>query len=355
MNDSERRRLVEDGVVSFEQAEGITGERYRLPEWAGARTVEWLGYFGALALFFTTFVFVFDLLDLGGMSPVGLLGSVNNVPPGIAALIGAAVLLIAGWRLAQDRAGAIGRSAGFTLLLGFALASTATALLLMDLDIGDFTAIVTVIPIVVVAVFVWRTKPSLPTQLALFAMVVQVVTAILILIQVTEPLNLPGLVAMTVLGGTPDVTAGWLPTLIDLAVGLLWIAMGSAGSLRPRNTAFVIGAIYSWLSAVRLFGSGDGWIVVSILLSALFFWLAVSRRSSVLAGIGAFSAVVLVGQAMSLFTDSPGTTTLELWFGIPGAVALVGALLLLMRSGTVPAVDSGVSPGVDPAKTMEAD
>lgn len=350
MNDSERSRLVDDGVISFEQAEGITGERHRLPDWAGSRTVEWLGYFGALALFITTFVFVIDLLDFRTSSPLALLGGFDNVPSGLAALVGGAVLLVAGWRLARESAGAAGRAAGFILLLGFILAELATSLLLTDLDMGDFTAIVRVAPVVAFALFVWRTKPSLPTQLALFVMVTQVVTATLILLQITEGSDVQGMLVTAALGGVPDVTSGWLVGLINLAVGLVWIAMGSAGSLRPRNTAFVIGAAYAWLAGIELFSSGDGWIVVSILISALFFWLAVTRRSSVLAGIGAFSVIALIVQVMSLLVDSPGATTLELFFGIPGAVALIGALMLLSRSPSS-AGATGASPEPETTST----
>lgn len=354
MNESESRRLVEDGVISFEQAEGVSGERHRLPDWAGPRMIEWLGYVAAGALFLATAVLIGDLVDSGDISILDILGGLDNVPGGVAATVGAAILLGAGWRIAKSAEGASRRSGGFTLAAGYLLAAVASWLLLLDLDIGDFTPIVNVIPIVVFAVFVWRTAPSLPTQLALFTMVIQVVSAFLILVQVTERTDLSSMVFAVMLGGTPELNQGWVPSLVALAVGLLWIAMGSAGTLRPRNTAFAVGSLYAWFQAIELFGTGDGWIVVSVLFTALLLWLAVSRRSSVLGGIGAFSALVLIGQVMSLFVDAPSLRTIELWFGIPGAIAMLGALMLLMRSGGGPAQMAAPSePSPAPATTSE--
>jgi hypothetical protein len=338
VNETESKRLVEDGVISFEQAEGISGERHRLPDWAGSRTVEWLAYFGGLALFVATVLVMLDVmysgLNFGALAEIdptntfGLLGLIgafaqpDNIPGGIVALIGALALFGVGWRLAKA-GGASGRAAGFDLFLGFLLSGLATSLLLTDLDIGDFTPIVMAIPIVVFAVFVWRTQPGLPTQVALFMMVVQVVDALLVLVQVTDRTD-PGI--------------GWLPLLVQFAVGLLWIALGSAGAVRPRNTAFVLGALYAWTATTDLFGSGDGWIVMPVLVTLLFYWMGVSRRSSVLAGFGAFSMFVLIGQVMSLIYDSPTLRTYELWFGIPAIVAALGALWLVSGGAKKPAM-----------------
>jgi len=339
VNDTESKRLVEDGVISFEQAEGISGERHRLPDWAGPRTVEWLGYFAGLALFVATFLVMLDVMysgfdfgALSGLDPTntfGLLGLMaalsrpDNIPGGIVALIGALALFGIGWRFSRG-GGAAGRTAGFDLFLGFVLASMATDLLLTDLDIGDFTPLVLVIPIVVFAVFVWRTQPSLLTQVALFLMVTQVVNAFLVLVQATD-LDNPGV--------------GWLPLLIQLAVGFLWIALGSAGAVRPRNTAFVLGAFYAWTAAIDLFGSGDGWIVVSILVTLLFYWMGVSRRSSVLAAFGAVSTLFLVLQVMTVvYDDMPSLRTFEFWYGIPAIAAALAALWLISGGAQTPAM-----------------
>ncbi|MFH1104150.1 MAG: hypothetical protein V1757_04280 [Actinomycetota bacterium] len=354
MNESESRRLVEDGVISFEQAEGISGERHRLPDWTGPRTIEWLGYVGAIALFITTVVMVIDLLTPGeDLALLGFFGDLDNIPGGLAALLGAVVLLGVGWRLSKGQ-GATRRASGFVLLLGYLLGTLAIELLLQDLDLKDFTPIVVVIPVIVLAVFVWRRCPSLPTQLALFSMVVQTVSAFLVLFQITDRVDFQSVVLGAMLGGSVDVATRWVAALVALAVGLLWIAMGSAGTVRPRNTAFVLGGVYAWLQAFRLFGTADGWIAVSVLLTALFLWLAVSRRSSVLGGIGAVSAVVLIRQVMSLFIDAPTLRGLALEFGIPGAIALLGALMLAMRSGGAStAAASPAAPAPTPAKASE--
>jgi hypothetical protein len=339
-------------VISFEASEGISGERHR-PQVA-ARTIEWLGYIGAIALFITTVVMVIDLLTPGNeLGLLGFFGDLDNVPGGLAALAGAAVLLAVGWWLSKGQ-GATRRASGFVLLLGYLLGTLAIQLLLRDLDLEDFTPIVVVIPVIVLAVFVWRRCPSLPTQLALFSMVVQTVSAFLVLFQITERVDFQSLVLGGVLGGTVDVATSWVAALVALAVGLLWIAMGSAGTVRPRNTAFVLGGVYAWVQAYRLFGTGDGWIVVSVLLTGLFLWLAVSRRSSVLGGIGAVSAVVLIRQVMSLFIDAPTLRGLALEFGVPGAIALLIALMLAMRSGGASAAAaSPATPAPTAAKTLE--
>ena len=356
MNESESRRLVEDGVISFEQAEGISGERHRLPDWAGARTVEWLGYVGAAAFLLATVVLTFDLMaDNFSALEFFALGDVDNIPGGLVALVGGLVLLAVGWRLAKGTEGATRRAAGFVLLFGVFAAALGSQLLLLDLDINDFTPLVTVIPLVVFALFAWRTWPSLPTQLALFAMVVQVVTAFLVLFQAVDLIAPEEAVLAVALGGAPETAQGWLPLLVDLVLGLLWIAMGSAGTLRPRNTAFVIGGVYGWVATVTLYSTGDGWIIVSVLFTAVLIWMAVSRRSSVLGGVGAFSVLALVLQSMMLFTDDPGALDFELWYGIPSVVALGAALMLASRSGGAAKTAAAPAPAVSPSASSTAD
>jgi hypothetical protein len=343
VNESESRRIVDDGVISFEQAEGISGERYRLPDWSGGRTVEWLMYLAAGALFLCTVLSVFDALDFQAIALFDPAGQLPNLHAGLVALVGAVVLLFGGWLVSRSSDRAAKRASGFVLLLGFVAGAIATDLLLLDLDIKDFTPIVTVLPIIVLAVFVWRAHPALPTQLALFFMVTQLVSAFLVLFQVVDRPDFSTMVASVALGGVPTIAQGWVPALVDIAVGLLWMAMGSAGTLRPRNTAFAIGALYAGGSGLNLFGTGDGWIAVSILLSVLFVWMAVSRRSSVLGGIGAVSVLVLIAQVMSLVTDMPTLRDYEIWYGVPGLVAL-GLALMLGNRGAVASTRDATPP-----------
>ncbi|MBI5157848.1 MAG: hypothetical protein HZA58_07555, partial [Acidimicrobiia bacterium] len=253
-----------------------------------------------------------------------IFGQFDNVPAGLIALLGAAILLVFGTRFADHAPGAIKRAGSFMLLAAFGLASVAFGFLLYDLDLGDFTPLVRLLPVAAVALYIYFRVPSVPTQLALFATVVQAVSAVLVLIQVEDPVEPTTMILSTAMGGTPD-TGGWVTLAVSTALGLAWIWLGFKGFLRTRNTAFVLGAFYAWINAIQLFGTADGWIVLSIAIALGFVWAAATWQSSVLAAFATVAVAVLIAQFVSIATDSPTVTTWELAYGIPGAAAVFGA------------------------------
>jgi len=314
---------VRGGHISFEQAEGIIGRTGKAPV-MGPRAAEVLAYFGAVALVVATLVLAYDVA-FGDTGIAGLVfGSFDNLPGGLVALLGAAILLVLGTRFADHDAGAIRRSGSFTLLAGFGLASVAFGFLLYDLDLGDFTPLVRLLPVAVVALYVWQRSPSVPTQLALFATAVEAVSAILVLVQIEDPLEPSELILSAALGSMPN-TQGWVSLVVGTALGLSWIWLGTTGRIRTRNAAFALGAFYAWISALQLFGTTDGWIALSTAIAVGFVWGATRWQSSVLGGIATVAVAVLIAQFISVLVDSPTTTTFVVAYGVPGVLALAAA------------------------------
>lgn len=320
-------QAVRDGHISFEQAEGMAGRPGSAPP-NGPRTAELLIYFGSIALAVATLVWTFDLTFGDGL--LGLfLGSIDNVPGGLLALAGAAILLFLGTRFADHGQGAISRAGGFTLLAGFGLAAVASNLLMYDLDLGDATPLVNLIPTALVAVYCYRVKPSVPTHLPLFFTAVGLLNALLVLAQVTEPADPQSMLATAALGGTPDVTGeSWLALLLGVALGLAWVWLGARGRLRTRNAAFFLGAVYAWAEGISLFGLNDAWVALSLVIAGAFVVGATQYGSSVLGAFATIATIVLILQFVTLIVEEPTVNTFIIAYGIPGILALGGAWML---------------------------
>lgn len=322
---TDRDRWVDRGVISFEQAERLSGDAPP-DKPGGPRTAEMLGYIGAVALFIATFAAIVKVMlpedPLFGF----LTGNIENLQGGAVALFGAALVFGTGYRFA-DREGAVRRSSGFLMLLGWSLATVAFKLLLFDLDIGDFTPIVVVIPSAVVALIAFGRLRSVPTQLALFAVATNLLAAILVLIQVEEATEVTELVLTAALGGAPDL-GSWISFAASVGLGLMWVWLARTGGVAPRNAAFLIGSVYAWVFGIALFSTADGWIALSLGLVLAYLWGSRQWGSSVLAGVGSFGAIVFIFQVLSLVYDEIGTTEILLWFGIAG-VATTGAFWML--------------------------
>ena len=327
---SDRDRLVDRGVISFEQAERFQGDA--TPDKAGGpRTVEVLAYIGAIGLFIATVALVVKVA-LPDDPLLGLLtDDFDNISGGLVALLGAALVFGTGYQFA-GREGAVKRGSGFMLLAGWALASIGFGLLLFDLDIEDFTPIVVLIPSAAVATIAWMRLRSVPTQLALFAVAVNLLSATLILIQVEERIELSEILFTAALGGTPSF-GSWISHAANLALGLAWIWMARTGAIRPRNTAMFIGSVYASIWAFVLYGTDDNWLILVGVLALSLLWAATQWGSSVLGAIGTIGLVLVIIQVMDLvYEEGPGTGEFILWFGIAGGLAVVG-MWLLARTG----------------------
>jgi hypothetical protein len=344
-------RWQDRGVISFEQAERLEADPP--PDRPGGpRTVEVLGYVAAIALVIATIAAVIEVTFSGDPIFGFLLGDFDNVSGGLVALLGAAIVFGTGYLVADHR-GAVARAAGFAMFAGYLLSAGGFGLLLFDLDLGDATPLVVLIPSAAVAVTGWRRLRSVPTQLALFIVAVNAVAAILVLVQVEEGLR-PSLMALTaVMGATPEF-GSWVSQLVHGGLGLVWVLLARTGALGPRNAAFFIGSVYAVVFGLMLFASADGWIVLSGGLALAFVWAATQWRSSVLGAVGAVAAVVLVVQVMSLILDEPGARAFILWFGIPGLLAAAGVWLLARRApGGVAAAEPNARPTPPPPTMTE--
>jgi hypothetical protein len=296
----------------------------------GPRTVEFLAFIGAVAVAVATIALVVKVAFPSDPMLGLFLGSFDNVSGGLVALAGALIVFGTGYRFA-GHGGAVGRGAGFTLLVGYVLAQAGFGLLLFDLDLGDATPLVVLLPSAAVAVLGWRCLRSVPTQLALFAVAVSAVSALLVLLQIQDYIDPSMLATSTAFGATPDI-GGWEAHLANVALGVAWVWFGRTGDLLPRNTAFFLGAVWAVVFGLALFETADGWLVLSGVIALGLFITATQWRSSVLGAIGAFAGLALIVQLMMLVLDEPSATAFILWFGIPGALALGGVWALSSRS-----------------------
>jgi hypothetical protein len=325
---------VRAGHISFEQAEAIAGRPER-SSIVGPRLAEVLAYAGTVGVFVATILLTVDvagddlLLDL-------FVGSLDNIPAGLVALLGSIVLLVMGTRLADSSEGAISRSGGFTLFGGWALSVVAFQFLLYDLDVSDLTPLIVLIPSALIALYVWRVKPSTPTHIAVFLVAVQFITSLLVLFQIQDQITVSSILGAVALDSAPDIQQ-WLTQLIGVAFGAAWIWLGATGRARPRNAAFFLGALYAWVNVMQLYASDDGWIVLSAAIALAFAWGATQWRASVLAAFSAVATVVLIAQIVDLVADAPSITTVALSYGIPGLVGLIAAIAMAGDGGGAPA------------------
>jgi hypothetical protein len=329
MTDQPRDRAV----ISFEQAERMAAEPP--PDRVGGpRTVEFLVFVGAVAVAVATIALVIRVAFPSDPMLGLFLGSFDNVSGGLVALGGAVIVFGTGYRFA-GRGGAIGRGAGFALLVGYVLAQAGFGLLLLDLDLGDATPLVVLLPSAAVAVLGWRCLRSVPTQLALFSVAVSAVSALLVLAQIQDYIDPSMLATSAAFGTTPDI-GGWEAHLANVALGAAWVWFARTGVLLPRNTAFFIGAAWAVVFGLSLFETADGWLVLSGAIALALFITATQWRSSVLGAIGAFAGLALIVQLMMLVLDEPSATAFILWFGIPGLLSLGGVWLLNREPSATP-------------------
>jgi len=307
-------RLVKNGFISFEQAE-LAGKPDGTP--SPLRLSEILGYFGSVALFIATIALMIEV----ALSDDFLFGGIDNVPGGFVTLAGAALLFAVGHKLTDHGEGAVKRAGGFTLASGFGLWAIATNLLLLELDAGDFTPTLVAVPIAAAAWWIYQRHESVPTQLVLFFTAVQVLNAVLVLIQVTEWQSTQDqLIGVVISGSAPEVA--WLGFVFQVALGLAWVWFANDGWFKPRNTAFAVGALYAGLQGLSLFGTDDGWLILFAAITGLVVYGGLAWRSSVLLGVGALGMIIFIMMLVTVLVDDVTAISVALWFGIPGVAAL---------------------------------
>ncbi len=324
-------RLLKNGFISFEQAE-LAGKPDGTP--SPLRLAEILGYFGSVALFVATIALMVEV----AISDDFLFGGIDNIPGGFVVLAGAVLLLAIGYRLTGHEGGAIKRAGGFTLASGFGLWAIATNLLLLELDAADFTPLLIVIPIAAAAWWIYDRHESVPTQLVLFFAAVQVLNAALVLIQVNEWVSPQDqVIRLAISGGAPEFD--WLGLVFGAALGIAWVWFTNEGRFRPRNTGFVVGALYAGAQGLALFGSDDGWIILFAGITGFVVYTGLTWRSSVLLGIGAAGLVIFIIMMISVLVDEVTAVSVALWFGVPGLAAVGYSLFSLEQLDTVAATD----------------
>lgn len=311
-------RLVDEGFISFEQAELAGGTDGTL---SPIRLTELLGYLGAVAVFIATIALMVEV----AISDDFLFGGIDNIPGGLVTLVGTALVGWAGWQFTGAKERAAQRAGGFLLGSAFGLWAVTVGLLLMDLDVGDFTPIVLVAPIVAAAWFIWNRFQSVPTMLVAFVTVTQVVSAILVLIQVTEYSSPQATIAITAITGSPPAM-DWIPAVVGVVVGLGWVWLTNEGWVKPRNAAFAVGTLYAAVNGLDLFGTADGWVVLFAAITLAVSYAGLTWRSSVLVALGVVHLIILIAMIMSILLDEMTAVQVALWFGIPGLLALGYAL-----------------------------
>ena len=324
-------RLLKNGFISFEQAE-LAGEPDGTP--SPLRLAEVLGYFGSVALFVATIALMIEV----AISDDFLFGGIDNIPGGFVVLVGAVLLFAIGYRLTGQEEGAVKRAGGFTLASGFGLWAIAANLLLLELDAADFTPLLIAIPIAAAALWIYQRHESVPTQLVLFFTAVQVLNAVLVLIQVNEWVSpQEQVIRVAVTGGAPEFE--WLALVFGAALGVAWVWFTNEGLFRPRNTGFAVGALYAGAEGLALYGSDDGWIILFAGITGFVIYSGLTWRSSVLLGIGTAGLVIFIMMMINVLVDDITAVSIALWFGIPGLAAVGYSLFNLEQLGTDTATD----------------
>ena len=325
-------RLVKNGFISFEQAE-LAGNPDGTP--SPLRLSEILGYFGSVALFIATIALMIEV----ALSDDFLFGGIDNVPGGFVTLAGAALLFAVGHKLTDHGEGAVKRAGGFTLASGFGLWAIATNLLLLELDAGDFTPTLVAVPIAAAAWWIYQRHESVPTQLVLFFTAVQVLNALLVLIQVNEWQSTQDqLIGVVISGSAPEVA--WLGFVFQVGLGLAWVWFANDGWFKPRNTAFAVGALYAGFQGLSLFGTDDGWLILFAAITGLVVYGGLAWRSSVLLGVGALGMIIFIMMLVTVLVDDVTAISIALWFGIPGVAALGYNLMSLEQMAQSDSADA---------------
>jgi hypothetical protein len=308
-------RWVQAGLLSRAQADAIVAHEAAPaplePEGGISVLAEALGYAGAaLAVAGIATALGQSWDDLG--SPLRVISAA--VPTGLAVLAGALLrskrepafrrLMSLLWFLS------IG---GFVGTAGVAIAEYASGI-----D-RDWVALVLGLVMVLPAFVLWRLLPSILQQIALLGGVMLTVIGVII----AAP-------------GEPNGTA---IALTCWALGLIWVALGWRGRLRPRTPTMAIGAVVAAYFPVVAAQDHEWLLALGVVTGAALMILSVGTGALPLLAIGTVTVFAYVtGVVMRYFSES---------LGVPLALVIIGAVFIALalfaarlgrlgrRSGTI--------------------
>jgi len=315
---------VEEGLISFEQAEAIEGD---VAPWDPPRLVEVLLYLGLAAFSIATLIWFFDLLGDGYWTEPNRWGGFAVV------FIAACVFSGLAYILNRD-SGGIRRAVGALL---------ATAVLMLAIALGaafdaiEFTGqwaqLVMSLLVAAAAIGAWWLRKSVPTELALFLGVTSVLVAVIELIQEAS-FNTDPYAAVSSLN--PATFTGTTAGILMWLLGCAWIWLGYRRMLRSPNTAYLLGGATAAFAAIGLTTAVNRWWIILLAVTALALCAAsVYLQNSLLMVVGVITVMISVPLGLSgWLQNAPAARTWVMIYGIPGLLVLVGSVVWADRIRT---------------------
>jgi len=314
------RGWVDEGLISFEQAEAIEGDR---TPWPPLRLIEALLYLGAASFVLATFIWYFDVFFGDFYSGPNWWGAFG------VSIVAAAVLVALAYVLNQD-VGGVRRAVGVLLAFAVLLVAVATSSAFGGLDFyGKWASLIDSLIVFAAAAGAWWLRKSVPTEVALFGGAAFVIVAIIALIQdsVFNPLTFD----------TGDLT-GTAAGIIMWLLGGTWLWLGYRRTLRSANTAYLLGGITMVAASAGLaLGVNKWWVLLLIVTAPAVGAVGIHLRRTIPMVIGAFGVMIAVPLILVLWMDQPPEIrTWVMIYGIPGLLLMAGAVVLADRARKVP-------------------
>lgn len=317
MSDDARRareaalgRLVDQGVITADQAQAVSGELDRAQASAGVRWSEIVGYIGGGLLLAAVATFAATSWDdLGDATRVALLA------------VAVPVLALAGMAMAggpramavsRDRLPKVRRRVGGTLFALASVAALAAVLVFFSsmLPLWEDPLLVAGGAGLVVAVGGYALVRSAPGVVAAWAMSTVLVAGVL-----RRTLETLGMSGGILFAGSDEMAINGTGYIL---LGAVWVAVALSGLVAERGTALGLGAGTA-LAAAEVLPSPGSYLGV-LGLAVAFFGLYAWRRAGVLLVFGTIAATIGVPQMVWELTD--GQVSAAAILAIAGAVLL---------------------------------
>jgi hypothetical protein len=228
----------------------------------------------------------------------------------------AVLLLAAGWVVGRQHSALTGRLRAVLWLASTAAAAFALWVVgryALGWRVEEDIALLVGVGTAAFAGVLWLLHRTFVQQVALFAALVVTVTAAAVHLEENQP--------------APTGLALW-------GLGIIWLALGWGGLLRPRRAVYGLGAGAFLVGAMTMMPAGDWGYVFALFSVAALVSLAVVLGDLFMLGIAALGALTVLPASVTHFF--PGALAAPLALLVTGTVLVVAALRTTRRRNRVP-------------------